>query len=132
MTNVTRTAAAGLVAAALAAAPSGAAAPSKTVRCQTLVSTQWTYLGREHVSRGLRYRVDAERLPCFLALRLAMQLIPLRTKDALARARPPGYVCAALGVSANRYRPATAVGVCLQKPVTRSPERSFSWRPSTR
>jgi hypothetical protein len=118
-----------LIATALAAASAADAGSAKTVRCATLVSIQWTYHGRERVSRGLRYRVDAERLPCFLALRLATQLIPLRTKDAFARARPSGYVCAALGVSANRYRPATAVGICLQKPVTRSPERSFSWRP---
>src|SRR5215207_8292140 len=100
-----------VVAAALLA-PAGDADSAKAARCETLVSIQWTYHGRERVSRGLRYRVDAERLPCFLALRLATQLIPLRTKDAFARARPPGYVCAALGVSANRYRPATAVGVC--------------------
>jgi hypothetical protein len=128
--NVTKLAiAAAATALALLAPSSGGAGHTKAVRCETLVSTEWTYLGRERVSRGLRYRVDAERLPCFVAVRLATQLIPLRTKEAFARARPPGYVCAALGVSANRYRPATAVGICLQKPVTRSPERSFSWRP---
>ena len=129
MTNVTKVAIAAVAAVALLGPSSGGANTAKAVRCETLVSTQWTFHGRERVSRGLRYRVDAERLPCFLALRLATQLIPLRTKDAFARARPPGYVCMALGVSANRYRPATAVGLCLQKPVTRTPERSFSWRP---
>ena len=56
---------------------------------------------------GRRYRVTTERLPCFVATRLAAQLIPLRTRTALAAARPPGYVCLALGTAANPYRPAT-------------------------
>ena len=78
---------------------------------------------------GLRYRVTTERLPCFVATRLAAQLIPLRTRTALAAARPPGYLCLALGTAANPYRPATAIGTCLQKPLTSLPPRSFSWRP---
>jgi len=78
---------------------------------------------------GRRYRVTTERLPCFVATRLAAQLIPLRTRTALAAARPPGYLCLALGTAANPYRPATAIGTCLQKPLTSRPPRSFSWRP---
>ncbi len=116
-----------------AVAVAGLLAPSvgqaKSVRCETLVSTPWTFHGTARTARGQRYEVVAERLPCFVAVRLATQLIPLRTKDAFARASPPGYVCVPLGVSANRYRPATAVGLCLQKPVASPRDRSFSWRP---
>jgi hypothetical protein len=111
----------------------GGARPAQVVRCETLVSSQWTHYARDGgVARGQRYRVEAERLPCFLAVRLATQLIPLRTKAAFAQRRPAGFLCLPLAVGANRYRPATAVGLCLQKPVARTPGRSFSWHPLTR
>jgi hypothetical protein len=108
------------------AADAGSAA---TTRCATLVGSPWTAATPDGVIRGHRYRVTSERLPCFVATRLAAQLIPLRTRKALAAARPPGYLCLALGTSANPYRPATAIGTCLQKPLTTQPPRSFSWRP---
>jgi hypothetical protein len=132
VTNVTRTAALALVVAALVAASTAAAGPSRTVRCATLVNISWTSTVDGRITHGRRYRVDADRLPCFVAVRLAEQLIPLRTSAAFAERRPIGYICIPLGTGTNRYRPATAVGLCLQKPVGRAPERSFSWRPVPR
>jgi hypothetical protein len=130
VTNVTKAAIVVVTAAALLAPVDGGARPAQAVRCETLVSSQWTHYARDgRVTRGLRYRVEAERLPCFLAVRLATQLIPLRTKAAFAEHRPTGFLCLPLAAGANRYRPATAIGLCLQKPVARTPGRSFSWHP---
>jgi hypothetical protein len=126
-------AAARVVVAALAAmtllAPAGRAAPSAVRTCATITGIRWTSTFQGRVTHGRRYRVTAERLPCLVAVRLAAQLIPLRTAAAFAAHRPVGYVCIPLGTGANRFRPATALGLCLQKPVDRSPPRSFAWNP---
>jgi hypothetical protein len=129
VTKVTTIVALGVAAAALLAAPAGGTSPLVSRRCPTLVSVEWTSTAQGRVTHGQGYRVDSRRLPCFLVRRLAAQLIPLRTTAAFAAARPVGYVCAALGTAANPFRPATAIGFCLQKPLGRPPERSFTWRP---
>jgi hypothetical protein len=98
--------------------------------CATVASSQWTSTVNGRITHGRRYRVVAERLPCLVAVRLAEQLIPLGTSAAFAERRPVGYVCIPLGRGTNRFRPASAVGLCLQKPVASGPERSFSWRPA--
>ena len=118
-----------IAAAALLAPGAGEAGPSANRACATLVSTPWTRTVGDSVTRGSRYRVVSERLPCVLVTRLAEQLIPLRTRSRFDAARPAGYVCIALGAGLNPYRPRTAVGTCLQKPVASPPPRSFSWRP---
>jgi hypothetical protein len=131
MTRGATVLAAGAVAATLLLLPAaGRASPSAPRVCATLASAGWTSTVNGRVTHGRRYRVFAERLPCVVAVRLAEQLIPLRTVAALAERRPVGYVCIALGRGTNRFRPATAVGLCLQKPVASGPERSFSWRPA--
>lgn len=123
-----------IIAASLAAAvllSAASSGPGASVRpCATLVSEPWTRTLAGRTTHGRRYRVVAERLPCFVVTRLAAGLIPLRTQTAFVAARPRGYVCAALGMAANPYRPATAVGTCLQKPLASPPSRSFSWRPA--
>ena len=130
MTEVTRIAAIAVASAALVVAPSAArSGESASRRCATVVSIRWTSTTPAGVTHGRRYRVDSERLPCSLAVRLAAQLIPLRTSRGFDAARPAGYVCIALGTAANPYRPATTIGTCLQKPLTSLPPRSFSWRP---
>lgn len=122
---------AAIAAALLLLAPAAGRASAATPHlCATLASTAWTSTVNGRVTHGRRYRVLAERLPCVVAVRLAEQLIPLRTVAALAERRPVGYVCIALGRGTNRFRPATTVGLCLQKPVASGPERSFSWRPA--
>ena len=130
MTEVTRIVAVAVAAAALLPAAAGEAGDASFRRCSTLVSIRWTSTTPAGVTHGRRYRVDSERLSCFVVTRLAAQLIPLRTSKAFDAARPPGYVCAALGTAANPYRPATAIGTCLQKPLRSPPPRSFSWRPA--
>jgi hypothetical protein len=110
-------------------APAGRAEPSAGRTCATLTGIRWTSTFQGHVTHGRRYRVTAERLPCVVAVRLAAQLIPLRTSAAFAENRPVGYVCIPLGTGANRFRPATALGLCLQKPISSTPSRSFSWHP---
>jgi hypothetical protein len=124
--------AAAVVAAATLVAPAagGHGTPLSTGPCGTIVSAVWTRNAAGVVTHGRRYRVVSERLPCFVVTRLAAELIPLRTARAFAAARPAGYLCLALGTAANPYRPATAVGTCLQKPVASPPPRSFSWRPA--
>jgi hypothetical protein len=117
------------LAAVLPLAPAGRAEPSTLRTCATLTGIRWTSTFQGHVTHGRRYRVTAERLPCVVAVRLAAQLIPLRTSAAFAENRPVGYVCIPLGTGANRFRPATALGLCLQKPVASKPARSFSWHP---
>ena len=119
-----------LVATAALVAPSaGMPSPDASRPCTTLVSIPWTRTADGRVSHGRRYRVESERIPCFIVTRLAAQLIPLRTRTAFESARPVGYVCIALGAGLNPYRPRTAVGTCFQKPVATPPPRSFSWRP---
>jgi len=113
----------------LVAPSAGQPSPVATRPCATLVSIPWTRTVDGHVTRGRRYRVESERISCFVATRLASQLIPLRTRSAFDAARPSGYVCVALAAGLNPYRPRTAVGTCLQKPLTTPPPRSFSWRP---
>ena len=128
--HATLIAAVGLAVAVLVVVPpAGRAEPSVQRTCATLVSTRWTSTFQGRVTHGRRYRVTAERLPCLVAVRLAAQLIPLRTAAAFAENRPVGYVCIPLGTGANRFRPATALGLCLQKPVAATPSRSFSWEP---
>ena len=122
--------AAALAAAALfGAAGREAGGSSASRRCATVVSVPWTRTADGRVTHGRRYRVESERISCFVATRLAAQLIPLRTRPVFEAARPTGYLCVALGTAANPYRPATAVGTCLQKPLGSPPARSFSWRP---
>ena len=119
-----------LVATAAFVAPSaGRPSPAASRPCARLVSVPWTRSAEGLVTHGRRYRVESERIPCFVVARLAAQLIPLRTRSAFDAARPAGYVCIALGAGLNPYRPRTAVGTCLQKPLTSPPPRSFSWRP---
>jgi hypothetical protein len=120
---------AALVTAALLGTAAGEAGSSASRRCATLVSVPWTRTADGRVTHGRRYRVESERLSCFVVTRLAAQLIPLRTRTAFESARPVGYVCIALGAGLNPYRPRTAVGTCFQKPVASPPPRSFSWRP---
>ena len=120
---------AALAATAILLASVGRAEPSAARTCATITGTRWTSTFQGRVTHGRRYRVTAERVPCLVAVRLAAQLIPLRTVVAFAEHRPVGYVCVALGAGANRFRPATALGLCLQKPVSTSPARSFSWNP---
>jgi hypothetical protein len=129
VTKVTTIAALVVAAAVLLAAPARGTSLLASRRCPTLVSVEWTRTVQGRVTRGQGYRIDSTRLPCVLVRRLAAQLIPLRTTAAFAAARPVGYVCAALGTAANPFRPATAIGLCMQKPLMRSPERSFTWRP---
>jgi hypothetical protein len=130
--EVTRIVALAAAAAALLPAAASEAGGTASRRCPTVVSIRWTATTTAGVTHGRRYRVDGERLSCFVAVRLAAQLIPLRTSRAFDAARPAGYVCAALGTAANPYRPATAIGTCLQKPLRSPPPRSFSWRPVQR
>jgi hypothetical protein len=121
--------AAALAAAALLGAAVGEARDSASRPCATLVSAPWTRTADGRVTHGERYRVESERISCFVVTRLAAQLIPLRTRAAFDARRPAGYVCIALGAGLNPYRPRTAVGTCFQKPVASPPPRSFSWRP---
>ena len=121
--------AAAVAVAALLGASAGEAQGTATRRCATLVRIPWTRAADGRVSHGERYRVESERLSCFVVTRLAAQLIPLRTRTAFESARPVGYVCIALGAGLNPYRPRTAVGTCFQKPLTSPPSRSFSWKP---
>ena len=127
--SAARLAVTALAVATLLLAPAGRAEPSAARTCATLTGIRWTSTFQGRVTHGRRYRVTAERLPCVIAVRLAAQLIPLRTAAAFAEHRPVGYVCIALGTGANRFRPATALGLCLQKPVASTPARSFSWNP---
>jgi len=122
---------AGVLAAAatLVATAAGLSSPAASRPCTTLVSVQWTRTADGRITHGRRYRVESERISCFVVTRLAAQLIPLRTKSAFDAARPVGYVCIPLGAGLNPYRPRTAVGTCFQKPVATPPPRSFSWRP---
>ena len=121
--------AAALAAAALLGATAGEAGSSASRRCATVVSVPWTRTADGRVTHGRHYRVESERISCFVVTRLAVQLIPLRTRAAFEAGRPTGYVCIALGAGLNPYRPRTAVGTCFQKPVASPPPRSFSWRP---
>lgn len=125
----TITAAVLVAAAALVAPSAGQSSSAASGPCATVVSVPWTRTADGRVTHGRRYRVESERISCFVATRLAAQLIPLRTRPVFEAARPTGYLCVALGTAANPYRPATAVGTCLQKPLGSPPPRSFSWRP---
>ena len=117
--------------ATLVASSAGMPSPDASRPCTRLVSVTWTRSAEGRVTHGRRYRVESERISCFVVTRLAAQLIPLRTRPALEASRPVGYVCLALGTGANPYRPATAIGTCLQKPLGTPPSRSFSWRPAS-